>query len=84
MKTWNLSFFLNAATGFHIYNNTANAFFYKGNLVSGRNVTKAIAATNENPLNSGEVSTRFLEKGDFLRLSNATIGYTFPLNGSNV
>nr|WP_067052921.1 SusC/RagA family TonB-linked outer membrane protein [Mucilaginibacter sp. L294] len=82
LKNWSLSFFLNAATGFQIYNNTANAFFYKGNLVSGRNVTKAIAETNENPLNSGEVSTRFLEKGDFLRLSNATIGYTFPLDGS--
>ncbi|MBD1394867.1 SusC/RagA family TonB-linked outer membrane protein [Mucilaginibacter glaciei] len=79
---WNLSFFLNAATGFQIYNNTANAFFYKGNLVSGRNVTKAVAASNENALNSGEVSTRFLEKGDFLRLSNASLGYTFGLTGS--
>ncbi|MCO5934352.1 SusC/RagA family TonB-linked outer membrane protein [Mucilaginibacter sp. RB4R14] len=79
---FSLSFFLNAATGFQIYNNTANAFFYKGNLVSGRNVTKAVAATNENALNSGEVSTRFLEKGDFLRLSNATVGYTFPLQKS--
>ncbi|RYY27248.1 MAG: SusC/RagA family TonB-linked outer membrane protein, partial [Sphingobacteriaceae bacterium] len=83
-KKWSLSFFLNGATGFYIYNNTANAFFYKGNLVSGRNVTKDVAATNENPLNSGEVSTRFLEKGDFLRLSNATIGYTFPLTGSRI
>ncbi|WP_374950304.1 SusC/RagA family TonB-linked outer membrane protein [Mucilaginibacter sp.] len=81
-KNWTLNFFLNAATGFYVYNNTANAFFYKGNLVSGRNVTRDIAATNENPLNSGEVSTRFLEKGDFLRLSNASIGYNFPLQGS--
>lgn len=79
---WNFSFFLNAATGFQVYNNTANAFFYKGNLVSGRNVTKEVAATNENALNSGEVSTRFLEKGDFLRLSNASLGYAFPLKGS--
>jgi len=81
-KNFNFSFFLNGATGFYIYNNTANAFFYKGNLVSGRNVTKEIASTNESPLNSGEVSTRFLEKGDFLRLSNATLGYTFPVKGS--
>jgi TonB-linked SusC/RagA family outer membrane protein len=80
-KNFSLSFFLNGATGFYIYNNTANAFFYKGNLVSGRNVTKEVAATNENPLNSGEVSTRFLEKGDFLRLSNASLGYTFPVKG---
>lgn len=78
---FSLSFFLNAQTGFFIYNNTANSFFYKGNLVSGRNVTKAVAATNENALNSGELSTRFLEKGDFLRLQNASFGYTFPLKG---
>ncbi|PWK79290.1 iron complex outermembrane receptor protein [Mucilaginibacter oryzae] len=83
-KNWTFSFFLNAATGFYIYNNTANAFFYKGNLLSGRNVTKAVAATNENPLNSGEVSTRFLEKGDFLRLSNATLGYTFPIKSNAI
>ncbi|MCQ6958068.1 SusC/RagA family TonB-linked outer membrane protein [Mucilaginibacter aquariorum] len=81
---WNLSFFLSAQTGFYIYNNTANAFFYKGNLVSGRNVTKEVAATNENPLNSGEVSSRFLEKGDFLRLQNAALGYTFPLSGGAI
>jgi TonB-linked SusC/RagA family outer membrane protein len=83
-KNWTLNFFLNANTGFYIYNNTANAFFYKGNLVSGRNVTKAIAETNENPLNSGEVSTRFLEKGDFLRLQNASIGYTIPLKNNAI
>jgi outer membrane receptor protein involved in Fe transport len=83
-KNFSLSFFLTGATGFYIYNNTANAFFYKGNLVSGRNVTKEVAATNENPLNSAEVSTRFLEKGDFLRLSNATVGYTFPVKGKTI
>ncbi|HTE00638.1 MAG TPA: SusC/RagA family TonB-linked outer membrane protein [Mucilaginibacter sp.] len=80
-KSFTFSFFLTGQTGFYIYNNTANAFFYKGNLVSGRNVTKEIAQTNENPLNSGEVSTRFLEKGDFLRLQNATLGYTFSVKG---
>ncbi|RWY57129.1 SusC/RagA family TonB-linked outer membrane protein [Mucilaginibacter gilvus] len=79
---WNASFFINGASGFYIYNNTANAFFYKGNLVSGRNVTKDIAATNENALNSGEVSSRFVEKGDFIRLSNAVVGYTFPVKGN--
>ncbi|RYU89979.1 SusC/RagA family TonB-linked outer membrane protein [Mucilaginibacter terrigena] len=81
---WSLSFFLNAQTGFYIYNNTANAFFYKGNLVSGRNVTKAVAQTNENALNSGEVSSRFVEKGDFLRLQNAALGYTFPMGGGAI
>ncbi|HUH32989.1 MAG TPA: SusC/RagA family TonB-linked outer membrane protein, partial [Daejeonella sp.] len=74
------SFFLNAATGFYIYNNTANAYFLKGNLLGGRNVTSEVASSVEAPLNSGEVSTRFLEKGNFLRLSNANVGYTFDVS----
>jgi iron complex outermembrane receptor protein len=78
---WSLSVFLNAVTGFYVYDNTANAYFYKGNLLSGHNVTTDVAATNENPLNSGQVSTRWLEKGDFLRISNATLGYTMATNG---
>jgi TonB-dependent starch-binding outer membrane protein SusC len=73
------SFFLNAASGFYIYNNTANAYFLKGNLASGRNVTAEVANSNESFLNAGEVSSRFLEKGNFLRLSNASLGYTFKV-----
>ena len=29
--------------------------------------------------NAPDVSTRFLEKGDFLRLQNATLGYNFEV-----
>ena len=76
---WNASFFLNASTGFYIYNNTANALFTKGSLKNARNVTYEIASSVENALNPPEVSTRFLEKGDFLRLSNANLGYTFDV-----
>lgn len=79
---FNASIFLSAATGFYIYNNTANAYFLKGSLKNGRNVSYEAATSPENPLNSGGVSTRFLEKGDFLRLTNATIGYTFDLVNS--
>ena len=73
------SIFLNAATGFKIYNNTANALFTKGALKNGRNVTVAAANSTEGTLNAPEVSTAFLEKGDFLRLSNASLAYRFNL-----
>ncbi len=76
---WNLNIFLNGATGFSVYNNTANAYFLKGNLQTGRNVSKEVASSQENSSNFGEVSTRFLEKGDFARLSNLTLGYNFSL-----
>jgi len=75
------SAFLEGAFGFQIYNNTANAIFLKGNLRNGRNVTRDIAASGESPNNFGEASTRFLEDGDYLRLSNVTLGYTVPVAG---
>jgi TonB-dependent starch-binding outer membrane protein SusC len=76
------SFFLNASTGFYIYNNTANALFLKGSLKTAHNVATEVANSNENPINPGSVSTRFLEKGNFLRLANASLGYTF--NTANI
>lgn len=76
---WTASVFINGAGGNYIYNNTANAIFTKANLRQGRNVTKDVAATNENPVNPPVVSTRFLEKGDFARLSNLVIAYNIKL-----
>lgn len=78
---FDVSAFLEGAFGHQIYNNTANAIFLKGNLRNGRNVTREIAASAESPNNFGEASTRFLEDGDYLRLSNVTIGYNVPVAG---
>src|SRR5882762_7592312 len=74
-----VSAFLEGAFGQKVYNNTANAIFLKGNLRNGRNVTTDIAASAESPNNFGEASTRFLEDGDYVRLSNLTIGYDVPV-----
>ncbi|WP_229311100.1 SusC/RagA family TonB-linked outer membrane protein [Larkinella soli] len=76
---WSASLFFNGQFGGYIYNNTANALFLKGILKNGRNVTKEVADNAENPLNPGSVSTRFLEKSDFVRLSNATLSYRVPM-----
>lgn len=73
------SIFINGQGGGMIYNNTANAIFLRGNLRNGRNVTEEIAFSEENPSNFGEVSSRFLESSDFIRLSNLTVGYTFDM-----
>ena len=72
---FDMSIFLNGSFGFQVYNNTANAIFLKGNLRNGRNITREVATGPESANNFGEVSTRFLENGDFLRLSNLSIGY---------
>ena len=80
-----LSIFFNGVFGNYVYNNTANAFFTQGALASGRNVTANVIGNGESAANAPEPSTRFLEKGDFVRLSNLSIGYNFPLpKGGNV
>lgn len=84
MGKWNINFFINAVTGFYVYNNTANGYFLKGSLKTGHNVTYDVVNSPEDPFNTGAVSSRFLEKGDFLRLSNASIGYTFKLGNKSV
>jgi iron complex outermembrane receptor protein len=70
--------FFNGVFGNYIYSNTANAFFTKGSFANGRNVTKDVVTTKEGPLNAPDVSTRFLEKGDFVRLQNLNLGYRVP------
>ena len=79
-KNWDVSAFLNGQYGQYIYNNTANAFFTAGIINGGQNVTQNVLVNGESAANAPDVSTRFLEKGDFLRLQNATIGYRLDFN----
>lgn len=83
-KNFDLSTYFNAQFGFSVYNATDNAFFTKSALLIGRNVTQAAANSPENPNSSVAVSTRFLEKGDFLRLQSASLGYNWPMSGDGV
>jgi TonB-dependent starch-binding outer membrane protein SusC len=83
-KRWNASIFLNAATGFYVYNNTANALFLAGSLNTAHNIDYKSLNAGENPINPGSVSTRFLEKGDFLRVSNLLIGYDFKIKNKYI
>ncbi|SMG09540.1 iron complex outermembrane recepter protein [Marivirga sericea] len=78
-KNFDFAVYMNGQGGHHIYNNTANAFFTAGSLGSGRNVTEDVVESGESPSNTPIVSTNFLEKGDFLRLQNLSVGYNFDL-----
>ncbi len=64
------------AFGHYIYNNTSNALFYKG-AFPVRNVTSEVANSTQLASDPNSPSTKYLEKGDFLRLGNLTFGYTF-------
>jgi len=46
-------------------------------LANGRNILTSQVGNGESTNNSYPASTRYLEDGDHIRLSNATLGYTF-------
>jgi TonB-dependent starch-binding outer membrane protein SusC len=79
-----LSIFLYGQFGHYVYNNTANANFTAGALGGGRNVTSDVPTSGESRLNSPDVSDRFLEKGDFIRLQDVTIGYNIKPASKNI
>ncbi len=83
-KDLDFSVQFNGVTGNYIYSNTANAYFTKGALSNGRNVTSNVVASTEGPLNAPDVSTRFLESGSFLRLQNLSLGYNVKLNSTKI
>jgi iron complex outermembrane receptor protein len=71
--------YLNGQFGHYVYNNTANAYFNMGSLLTGKNVTEDVLTSGESPSNAPDASTRFIEKGDFLRMQNLNLGYNFKL-----
>ena len=73
---WDANVFFAGQFGFSVYNNTRNAFLNKPTFDTSRNTDRTGLG-----LISQEVSTLYLEKGDFVRLQNATIGYNVPLTG---
>jgi iron complex outermembrane receptor protein len=82
-KSWDLSTYLYGQFGHYVYNNVSNAFFTKGSIAGGRNVIPSVLNSAESPANAPDVSTRFLEKGDFVRMQNLSLGYSFPLSQEN-
>ncbi len=74
-KNWDLNIFMNGAFGHMIYNNRR-----AGNLQSSgnANVFRSAYTTDKNVREYGGVVTSyFLEKGDFMKIQNVTLGYTF-------
>lgn len=95
LPTWNMGFSINATYkkfdfnmymsgqfGQYVYNNTRNALFTAGSINNARNVTPDVLTNGEAGSAEASVSTRFLEKGDFIRGQNLTIGYNIPVSGT--
>ena len=80
-KKFDLGLNFNGVSGNKIYNHVAMSLFNRGNLANSFNTTsRAIEFPNESPSNSNTVSDRYLEDGGYLRLNNATLGYSLDPN----
>ena len=75
-KNFDMSTSFYGAFGHYIYNNTNNALFFKG-AFGVRNVTEDVATSIQASGDPNSPSTKYLEKGDFLRMGNLTLGYNF-------
>lgn len=76
-NNFDLGFNFNGVGGNKIYNHTAMSLFTKAQLTKSNNTSDfATQYPNEAVSNANTVSTRYLENGSFLRLNNATLGYS--------
>ncbi len=73
----------NGVYGNDVYNNLANIIDQMSLFGSGWNTTPSAIKSGESTSNVLNYSSRFIEDGSYLRLSNATLGYTFNLPKQN-
>ncbi len=77
-KGLDLNINFNGVSGNKIYDNTANANFYKLKLSKGINVTPvALDEPTESINNAAPISSRYLKDGAYFRLNNLSLGYNF-------
>lgn len=77
-RNFDLSLFFRGAFGFHIFN--IHDFYYGTRNFTGNTLNKAYGknfriSQDQNPV----VSDYFLERGDYFKLDQVTLGYTLPL-----
>ena len=83
-QKFTLSLNTGGAFGFLIYNNTATSVTNIAGIVQGRNIDLASYNSNEGKGSGVGASTRFLEKGDYFKLRNATVRYELGSLGKYV
>ncbi len=84
-KKYSLGANFNGAMGHYLFNNTAATVLGISNL-SSRNIGSQFFDTSvkESTSNSAAPSTRYLEKGDYLKLANLTLSYSLGNIGNTL
>jgi len=76
-KSWDLMINSHGAFGDDIYNNTLLTVTNLQELNNGKNAAKSVVGTGESMADPVSASTRYLEKGNFMKLGNTTLSYNF-------
>ncbi len=83
-KDWSLIINMHGSFGNLIYNNTAMSVLNISNIVGGRNIASNLVGNGENTANAIAPSTRFLEKGDYMKMGNLTLSYRIGNIGKTI
>ncbi|MBL7698864.1 MAG: SusC/RagA family TonB-linked outer membrane protein [Chitinophagaceae bacterium] len=76
-KKWFLSIGAHGSFGNYLFNNTLMSVLNISNIVGGRNIASQLVNSGESVANPISTSDRFMEKGDYLKVHNITLKYTF-------
>jgi iron complex outermembrane receptor protein len=76
---------MNGAFGYVIYNNTLNNVINVGSINNGKNIALSVFQDpiKESFANPVTASSRFLESGNYLKMTNATLSYGIGNIGSS-
>ena len=85
-KKFSVTANFNGSLGQDIYNNTANSVLPIANLGTGRNIASELLNNpiQESLANPIAASSRYIEKGDYLKLANATLNYNVGNIGKSI
>lgn len=85
-KKFSVAVNMNGAFGQYLFNNTAATVLGIGNLGGGKNVAKSVIdqGAQEAISDAPSPSNRFLEKGNYLKMANATISYNVGNIGKTI
>lgn len=82
-KNFDLNVFMRATLGNHIFNAT-EADLFRPATAATNNIVQAAAGETVANVTAYYYSSRFIQPGSYLRLDNATLGYTFRKLGPSV
>jgi TonB-dependent starch-binding outer membrane protein SusC len=83
-KKWTLSVGAHGSFGNYLFNNTLMSVLNISNIVGGRNIASQLVNSGESVANPISTSDRFMEKGDYFKVHNATLKYTFGDIGKSI